>query len=193
MVGEEGQQMGETAAAPWAVSTAEELLDLPDDGYRYELVRGELRQMTPAGYEHGRIAARVARVLDAFVSEHQLGEVVGAETGFILGRGPDTVRAADGAFVAAERVPADRDGFAELAPDLAVEVVSSGDRAADVADKVLMWLEAGSRLVWVIYPQREVVAVHRPGGEARALGAEDVLDGGAILPGFALPVGDLFA
>lgn len=184
--------MADTAAALPAACTAEELLDLPDDGFRYELVRGELRQMAPGGYEHGRVAARTARVLDGFVSEHRLGEVVGAETGFVLARDPDTVRAPDAAFVAAERVPTDRDGYAELAPDLVVEVVSPSDRAAEVADKVLMWLEAGCRMVWVLYPQRRA-AVHRPGGEARLLGPDDVLDGGEVLPGFALPVADLFA
>lgn len=179
---------------PTSPMTAEELLDLPDDGLRHELVLGELRTMTPAGYEHGRVAMRIGSRLDAFVEAQGLGEVLGAETGFTLARGPDTVRAPDVAFVRAERVPAaeDRAGFAELAPDLAVEVVSTWDRASEVSEKALMWLDAGVRLVWVVDPTTRLATVYRSGGVVGLFRGQDVLDGEDVLPGFTLPLWELF-
>lgn len=179
--------------APSAV-TAEELAALSGDGVGYELVEGELQAMTPAGYGHGRVAARALGRLLVFVEDRGLGEVLTAETGFVLRRGPDTVRAPDVAFVRTERVPADDDqaGYAELAPDLVVEVVSPSDRAGQVTDKALAWLDAGVRLVWVVYPESQTVAVHHPAGVVTMLRGDAVLDGGDVLPGFALPLPDLF-
>ena len=169
--------------------TAEELLELPDDGMRHELVEGELRTMTPAGFDHGRVSARItARILD-HADEYGLGEVLAAETGFTLRRAPDTVRAPDVAFVAAERVPhVGTRGFAELAPDLVVEVVSPSDRASEVSAKAAMWLDAGVRLVWVVDPQARLATVHHPGGPATVLREDGVLDGEEVLPGFRLPL-----
>ena len=173
--------------------TAEELFDLPDDGMRHELVEGELRSMTPAGMEHGRVALRLgARVL-AHVEENSLGEVYAAETGFLLRRDPDTVRAPDVAFVAVDRLPpSSGGGFAELAPDLVVEVVSPSDRASEVASKAAMWLDAGVRLVWVVDPQARLSAVHHPGGLVTVLREDGTLDGEDVLPGFRLPLAPLF-
>lgn len=174
--------------------TAEQLWELPDDGMRHELVRGELRTMTPAGYRHGRIAARIVGRIDAHVSQHDLGDVLSSETGFTLERGPDTVRAPDAAFVRADRVPSpDADkGFAELAPDLVVEVVSPGDRWTEVTEKAFMWLDAGVRLVWIVDPAKRFAVVHRPEGATRLHG-DDELDGEDVLPGFRLALHDLFA
>jgi Uma2 family endonuclease len=174
--------------------TAEELSELPDDGMRHELVEGELRTMTPAGFEHGRLALRMgARILD-HVEKHGLGEVLAAETGFLLHRQPDTVRAPDVAFVSADRMPtAAVPGFAELAPDLVVEVVSPSDRASDVAAKAAMWLDAGVRLVWVVDPQARLAAAHHPGGLVTVLREDGVLDGEDVLPGFRLRLSSLFA
>lgn len=179
--------------APSAV-TAEELAALSGDGAGYELVEGELQAMTPAGYGHGRVAARALGRVLVFVEDHHLGEVVTAETGFVLHRGPDTVRAPDVAFVRADRVPADDDqaGYAELAPDLVVEVVSPSDRAGRVNATALAWLDAGVRLVWVVYPETRSVAVHRPEGAVTVLRDDAVLDGGDVLPGFMLALPDLF-
>jgi len=173
--------------------TAEELLELPDDGMRHELVEGELRTVTPAGFEHGRVALRVgARILD-HVEHHGLGEVLAAETGFVLGRAPDTVRAPDVAFVAAERVPDGGGwGFGELAPDLVVEVVSPWDRASEVSAKAAMWLDAGVRLVWVVDPQARLATVHHPGGQDTVLREDGVLDGEGVLPGFRLSLASIF-
>jgi Uma2 family endonuclease len=174
--------------------TAEELFDLPDDGMRHELVEGELRTMPPAGFEHGDVAMELAFHVTAFVRQHRLGTVLAAETGFVLRRDPDTVRAPDVAFVRADRVPPrdDRRRFAELAPDLVVEVTSPSDRAAEVNSKVALWLDAGVRLVWVVDPESGIVVAHQPAGVAHLFRGDDVLDGGDVLPGFSLSLRDLF-
>ncbi len=167
---------------------------MPDDGRRRELVDGEVIETAPAGFEHGDVALGIGASLRSHVRRDGLGKVVAAETGFLLARSPDTVRAADAAFVAAHRVPpADqRSGFLEMAPDLAVEVVSPSDRAGAVLAKALAWLDAGSREVWVVYPAARTVAVHSPGGHVRLLAGPDRLSGGDVVPGFETTVADLF-
>lgn len=180
-------------AGPMLMS-ADELLERGDVG-RCELVEGELRAMAPAGFEHGRTSMRCGSRVDRFVEKHRLGIVVGAETGFRIGRNPDTVRGPDVAFVSTARLPpaGERAGFLELAPDLAVEVVSPSDRAAEVLAKAQAWVAAGSSLVWVLYPTQRVVAVHRAGTDTVVhLSAGDTLDGGDVLPGFRVPVVELF-
>jgi Uma2 family endonuclease len=172
--------------------TAEELFELQDDGLRHELVEGELRTMAPAGFDHGRVALRIGARILAHVEEQLLGEVLAAETGFVLARDPDTVRAPDVAFVASERAPLGTRGFAELAPDLVVEVVSPSDRASEVASKAAMWIDAGVRLVWVVDPQARLAAVHHPGGLVTVLREDGVLDGEDVLPGFRLPLTTVF-
>jgi Uma2 family endonuclease len=172
--------------------TAEELFELQDDGLRHELVEGELRTMAPAGFDHGRVALRIGARILAHVEEQLLGEVLAAETGFVLARDPDTVRAPDVAFVASERAPLGTRGFPELAPDLVVEVVSPSDRASEVASKAAMWIDAGVRLVWVVDPQARLAAVHHPGGLVTVLREDGVLDGEDVLPGFRLPLTTVF-
>jgi Uma2 family endonuclease len=172
--------------------TAEQLLDLPDDGMRHELVEGALRTIAPAGGEHGRIGARLLIRIGVFVEVQRLGEVFTAETGFWLERNPDTVRAPDVAFVRADRMPDARvPGFVPLAPDLVAEVVSPNDRAVEVAGKALSWLDAGVRLVWVVDPENRTVTVYRPDGVG-VLRGQDVLDGEDVMPGFALPLSEVW-
>ena len=175
--------------------TAEELLRLPDDGQRHELIAGELTTMPPSGFEHGRRAARIAASLIQHVDAHGLGEVVGAETGFLLARDPDTVRAPDAAFVSHERVAAmgTVTGYWPGAPDLAVEVISPNDLNTEVDKKVATWLAHGARMVLVLDPRRHTVAVHRPGAEVRHLTVGDTLDGEDVVPGWTVPVRELFA
>ena len=173
--------------------TAEELLRMPRDGFRYELVKGELKQMPPAGFEHGVVIVDVCTPLDNFVREHDLGIVVGAETGFILESDPDTVRAPDVAFVSTARLPQGSvRGYFPGAPDLAVEVVSPGDTVQEVDDKVAEWLTAGTRLVWVARPSRRTVEVHRADGTVSLLGVRDELSGEDVVPGFTMPVARIF-
>ncbi|PKB84045.1 MAG: hypothetical protein BZY88_00830 [SAR202 cluster bacterium Io17-Chloro-G9] len=175
--------------------TAEELSRLSETSHRYELVKGELFEMPPAGARHGDVAMEIGTLLRVFVRANRLGWVFAAETGFILVRNPDTVRAPDASFVAMERLPAGDlpVGFLEVAPDLAVEVVSPGDTAREVEEKVEDWLRAGTRLVWVIYPATHSATVYRALGESEQLSENESLDGGDVLPGFGCTVGDLFS
>lgn len=170
----------------------EEFERLPDDGSRMELVHGTVVREPPAGYRHGRIAARIASLLHLFVSEHDLGEIVTAETGFILFDEPPTVCAPDVAFVAAGRLTSDPEGFAPLAPDLAVEIVSPSNTVSEIRSKVLDYLDAGVQLVWVVEPRSRSVTTYRSREEIRLLTEDDGIDGGAVLPGFRLKVSKLF-
>ena len=167
---------------------------LSSEGKRAELVEGELIVMAPAGGRHGRIANTIAYFLTRSSLGGNGGTVFAAETGFLLRRGPDTVRAPDAAFVGSERLRPDDapPGYLEMAPDLAVEVVSPNDSAASVQSKVEDWLGAGTRLVWVVYPDTQSVAVYRSLHEAEVLSEPDVLNGAPVLADFAVPVRDLF-
>ena len=174
--------------------TAEELLylNLPDK--QVELVRGRLVVREPPGLRHGIVGLEIAARLWDFVRAHNLGIVVAAETGFKLFAKPDTVRAADAAFIRRERVPDPLPaGYANLAPDLVVEVLSPGDRAGEVLSKVGDWLSAGSRLVWVLDPARRRARVYRADGSEALLDEGDLLEGEDVLAGFACPLNDVFA
>jgi Uma2 family endonuclease len=120
--------------------------------------------------------------------------VLTGEPGFRLRTNPDTVRAPDVAFVRRERVPArgTQRGYFEGAPDLAVDVISPNDLYTEVDEKVEEWLEHGTRPVFVVNPRRETVAIHRTDGSVRVLTVEDTLDGEDVLPGWTLPVRDIF-
>jgi Uma2 family endonuclease len=167
-----------------ARATEADLLAQPEDGNKYELVDGEIR-MSPGGARHSQVGAKLAARLLAFVEERGLGFVFGSDVGFRLPGG--NVRSPDVSFVAAGRFPHDRvpDDFGDLAPDLAVEVISPSDRPRHVLDKVGEYLEAGTRLVWVIDPRARKATVHSSLSEARTLGPDDTLDGGGVLPGFS--------
>jgi Uma2 family endonuclease len=175
--------------------TAAELLALPDDGMRHELIAGELRTMAPSGGQHGRVTMHLSASLYQYVMTHGLGWVFTAETGFLLRTQPDTVRAPDVAFVRQERVAeaGEVTGYWPGAPDLAVEVISPNDRYTEVDEKVAAWLEYGTRLVLVVNPRRRSVAVHRLGAPVRVLTENDTLDGEEVVPGWTLPVRALFA
>lgn len=174
--------------------TAAQLLYLPDDGNRHELVRGELRQMPPAGSEHGHLALRIASRLERHVEAHALGRTYAAETGFKLASNPDTVRAPDAAFVSRERVEAAGrvEGYWPGAPDLAVEVISPGDTHSEVTEKALDWLEAGCRAVWVVDPRRRTVTVYRSRADIRILTTEDRLEDPEVIEGFDMTVAEIF-
>ena len=185
--------MVEPARKPYM--TAEELFVVSSDDCKYELIAGTLVRMSPTGATHGAVSARVAWLLVEYVEAHRLGVVCGAETGFILRRHPDTVRAPDVSFVSKDRVAAagQPESYWPLAPDLAVEVLSPSDRRADVQAKLEDYFRAGSRLVWVIDPSARTVVVHRSPSDSTRLTEADELTGGTVLPGFASPVRRLFA
>jgi len=169
--------------------TAEELLRLNLPNKRTELVRGVLVVREPAGYQHGDVAMRLAAAIFTHVQARGLGRVFAAETGFTLARKPDTVRAPDVAFISTARLPDPPPrGFAELAPDLAVEVLSPDDRPGEVLAKVADWLNAGARLVWVVDPVRVLARVYRADGSESILDDTDALRGEDVLPGFEYPL-----
>lgn len=173
--------------------TADELFAMPNNARR-ELVRGEVREMAPAGFNHGDVTNRFAYLLSRHVYDNDLGKVSAAETGFRLQKDPDTVRGADVAFIAKARIPKNGGpaGFWPGAPDLVVEVVSPGDTLEEVEDKVDDYLSAGARMVLVITPRRKTLTVHRSGANPVILREGDVLDTGDVVPGFRCSVADIF-
>lgn len=172
--------------------TAEQLFASPSLG-RCELVRGELVMMSPAGFEHGVIAGEIYGHLFNFVKQNRLGVVTAAETGFKISQNPDTVRAPDVGFIRTDRVPKVRTrGYFAGPPDLAVEVVSPDDRAGEVLAKVQDWLTAGCRAVWVVDPTSQTISVYRGSRETALLTVDDELTDDDILPGFRLPVAEVF-
>lgn len=176
-----------------ALLTAEELLRLNLPNKRTELVRGMLMIREPAGYQHGDVAMRLGAAIHRHVEAHSLGRVFAAETGFTLARGPDTVRAPDVAFISNARLPEKPPrGFAEMSPDLAVEVLSPDDYAPEMLEKVADWLKAGTKLIWVVDPIRLNARVYRADGSESLLGKTDALDGEDLLPQFTLALGPLF-
>jgi Uma2 family endonuclease len=175
--------------------TADELLRLPDNGMRHELIDGELHEMPPAGGEHGFVGGSVLGRLHVFLDQHPEvgGALFAAETGFKLRRDPDTVRAPDVAYVCQARLhPARVRGYPEMAPDLAVEVVSPNDTASEIQAKVDDWLRAGVQAVWVLYPANRTAMIYGADGTARLLHADDILQGEPVLPGFTCRLDDLF-
>jgi Uma2 family endonuclease len=179
-----------TAGDLWALS------HLPQNaGKRLELSEGELIEMPPAGGEHGGVALNISHPVWAFVRQHDLGYVTAAETGYILYKNPDgwdTVRAPDVGFVRRARLPDGLPpGYIPFAPDLVVEVVSLNDPADEIQRRVSEYLRYGPTLVWVAYPRTRSVVVHTP-EKAVTVDIEGTLDGADVLPGFALPVREIF-
>ncbi|MDB5348423.1 MAG: hypothetical protein JWP89_6800 [Schlesneria sp.] len=182
------------ASPPNTLTTAEELLSLNRGLARFELVQGEAKATSPAGFQHGVIVNRLSSLLTNVVNREGLGIILGAETGFILSRSPDTVRAPDVGFVTRERI--ERIGipiaYFPEAPDLAVEVVSPGDTVTEVESKAEDWINAGTRLLWVVSPRSRTVTVYQSLANISVLTENHVLDGLTVVAGFACRVADLF-
>ncbi len=185
-----------TSVAPAKPMTVEEFWRLCADGKPRELVRGEAREKMPVNLDHGRLALWMGAQLMNYQAHIQryLGEVV-TETGFVI-RYPDgraSVRAPDVAFIRKERLPEPYpNAFLEIAPDLAIEIVSPNDSYSEVRDKVDELLQAGTAVVWVIDPQGRRVEVYQPNQPIQVLHEGDTLSCEALLPGFSLPVTVLF-
>lgn len=173
--------------------TADDLLRMTDDGKRRELVQGVIYEMTPVGDIHTILGIEIAWLLNNFIRTHDLGWVTGADAGFQLSEDPDTVRSPDVGFVSKARVPKLTGKYFTVAPDLAVEIMSPGDTASEIQAKVLEYFQAGTHLVWVVYPKTKTVAVHVDAKTTHTVDLDGILDGGDVLPGFALPVRDIFA
>lgn len=175
--------------------TAEHLWGLPDDGYRYELIHGTLVREPPTGFTHADVASELLSRLRVYARTHGLGSAVGTDAGFILMRSPDTVLAPDIAFVSQSRLEAvgGIEGYWPCAPDLAVEIMSPSNPALELERKAALYLEAGTRLVWLINPKRRSAIVHAPGVHAIRIALDGSLQGGDVVPGFSCPLSDLFA
>jgi Uma2 family endonuclease len=177
---------------PARLVTADELERMPDDDFRYELVRGRLIRMSPVAPRHGDVTVTLAALLWQHVRTHGLGRVW-TEVGFRLFSNPDTVLAPDVAFVRTDRLPAaDARGFYRGAPDLAIEVLSPDDRPSDVRARVDDYLAAGAPMVVVVDPAGRTVNLHRPGGSSDLRGEADFLAFDPVITGFSIPVASLF-
>lgn len=175
-----------------ALLTADDLRKLQPPDKRTELVRGVMIVREPGGFRHGDIVVGLTVVIAQFVRAHNLGRVLAAETGFTLFTNPDTVRAPDVAFVRRDRIPDPLPrGFASFAPDLAVEVLSPGDRPGEVLAKVADWLTAGTRLVWIVDPDHRLARVHRADGTVSLISDSGALAGEDVLPGFTCPLAEV--
>ena len=151
--------------------------------------------MPPTGEEHTTLGLGIGARLWFHARRDALGLVTTANGGYVIARDPDTVLVPDAAFIRAERLAPDwdRSKFVPLPPDLAVEVISPSDTYQAVADKITLYLDAGTRIVWIVNPRNHVVTVHVPDKPPRELRVGDVLDGGGVLPGFELPLADIFS
>jgi Uma2 family endonuclease len=185
--------MGILSTLPDKLVTADELFAHPEWG-RCELVRGKVKLMSPAGGQHGDIVFKITLRLGVFVESKGLGSLLAADTGFWIARNPDTVRGPDLMFYSTSRIPSG--GFPKtyltVPPDLAVEVVSPTDLFSEVTEKAESYVIAGVRLTWIIDPQRNRAHVYRPNQAVQTLSDIDTLSGEDVLPGFSLPLKDLF-
>ncbi len=181
-------------AAPAQAWTEADLLHLGHaDHYQYELVRGELRQMSPASFDHGSIEALLVHALIDYTLHHPLGKVVTGDTGYVLQSEPLTIRVPDVSFVAKQRIPdSPRPAFLPLAPDLVIEIVSPSEQARTIAEEVSDYLTAGTRLLWVVYPEQQQVHEYRAAQAFRIYTIGDTLDGHEVLPGFRFALAALF-
>jgi Uma2 family endonuclease len=174
--------------------TADDLVRMPDDGWRYELVRGELKKMPPAGFEHGSLTVRLTWPLAQHVNTHDLGVVTAAETGYLLATDPDTVMAPDIGFVRKERVDqaGKVKGYWPGVPDLAVEVISPNDTYTEVEEKAVEWLSAGCPMVLLLNPRRRTATLYRSPHQIELFSEGETLDLGGVVTGFSMGVNDIF-
>ena len=174
--------------------TADDLLRLHSEGVRGELIRGELCETVSSGGEHGEIAMNLGGEVRSFVRPRRLGRVSGSDSGVLLESDPDTVREPDMMFISAERLPLDVrvTKYYEVVPDLVVEIRSPSDSRYAFADKIRMWLSYGVRIAWGVFPETRTIEVHAANGGITTLTDADTLDGGDVLPGFSLPVSEIF-
>jgi Uma2 family endonuclease len=185
--------MSAVVEAPRALMTAAEALEQVREG-RWELVRGEVQEMPPAGWEHGIRSASLVEYLRAHVRVNGLGHILTNDPGFLIAENPDTVRAPDIAFIPQAKIPERLPrGWITVVPDLVVEIVSPNDRWSELQDKIADWLRFGVRLIWVVDPAVRSISVYRPDRPLRVLTEQDTLEGEEILPGFSLPVREAFA
>lgn len=177
------------------ILTAEEFWNMPDNGGRNELVRGEVREMSPPSFRHGKIIRNISVPLALHVSIKQLGDISMGDPGFVLARKPDVVLAPDIAFLTTDHLSKFEglDGWWETVPDLVIEVMSPNDTASRVEAKAKDWVSFGCPIAVVVNDRKKAVTVHRPGQPPRTLSGDDVFDGDDVVPGFRLPLSEIVA
>lgn len=182
------------SATSTALMTAEELMQLPKDGFRYELINGELEKMPSPGPPHGRIAFRLNVCLGQFILDHELGEGFANDTGFKLTSNPDTVLAPDFAFVTNEkyREGSKTEGYWPGPPDLAVEVLSPSDRPGKVKQKISRWFNFGTRQVWIVDMKHSSVSVYRSESDITTFSGSDYLEAQDLFPGLRISLDKIF-
>jgi Uma2 family endonuclease len=169
--------------------TEQDLLQMPNDGRKYELIRGRLRTV-PTGARHGEIVSGIIARLHA--AKTPTVALYSESVGFRMRNG--NVRSPDASIMRRERLPegVSPDAFVEGAPDLAVEVVSPSERDTELLQKVAEYFESGAREVWLLFPDRQQVYRYTAPLEMQILNADDTLTGGELLPDFQVRVGELF-
>ncbi len=174
--------------------TAEDLLRMADSDMQHELVKGELRILPPAKKEHGLIESAILQSLFGYLKTNPIGIVTTGDTGYILSRNPDTVRAPDVGFISNERAARDTDTkqYWTIAPDLAVEIVSPSDVLYEVEEKIQDFLDAGTLIVWLVNPRRHTVTIYEKDQNPVVLREKQNLAAPGILSGFQLPIIDIF-
>ncbi len=174
--------------------TADQLLEMYGKGMRGELIRGVFCPTMAAGMKHGEIVTNLVMLLGAEIKPNRLGRMMASDSGVKIESDPDTVREPDIAYFSRERLPLDVDvpGYAETAPDLVVEVVSPSDSVREIAGKANMWLNAGVQLVWVIWPETQMIEIYRTGQLIVTLAENDTLTAEDVIPQFSVPVSDIF-
>ena len=174
--------------------TAEDLLRLHGQGVKGELICGVLKEKVSAGAEHSFIAGNLLAAFHGHVRSGRLGRVGGTDGGVLVRRNPDTVREPDVFYVSAERLPlAVRvRGYLEVVPELVAEIVSPSDTEQDIRKKIAMWVDHGVSMSLEVRPATRTIQVHRPGASAVTLTGDDELEGGDVLPGFTLPLSEIF-
>jgi Uma2 family endonuclease len=190
--------MDEDAMTPTATKliTAEEFARMPnpEDGSQQELVRGEIVTMPPPGFLHGKVQKNVCFILESFNRSKRMGHVT-VESGVPTTRSPDTVRGPDVAYWSYEKIPSGSipDGWAEVPPDLCVEVLSPNDTQKKTNEKVREYLQRGVRMVWVVHPENRTVVVFRKSNQGWLLIEDATINGEDVLPGFQCLVSEFFA
>lgn len=171
--------------------TIDDMYHMPKDGQKYELVDGEV-VVSPASVLHGEIALKIAYIIATFLDDHPIGKVYGDNVGLVFPTG--NLRSPDAFFVRTEKLPGGKspDTFGELVPDLAVEVLSPGDRPRYVANKIGEFLECGVPLVWVVNPRAQTVTAYRSLSNIQQFTAVDTISAEPILPGFTCLVSRFF-
>jgi Uma2 family endonuclease len=172
--------------------TIDDMYHMPKDGRKYELVDGEV-VVSPAGPLHSEIAIKIARIFATFLDGHPIGKVYGADAGMIFPTG--NLRSPDVSFVRMEKLPGGKSPvtFGKFVPDLAVEVLSPGDRPRQVADKIGEFLECGVPLVWVVDPRTQTVTAYQSLSNTQQFTAQDTISAEPILPGFSCLVSRFFS